>query len=107
LSVTERPLIAQLHEGARRMTNITTFFMFDVPPKRGHTDKAARRLCPTSLLRNVRSADVLVGDSCRDAFQAWPLDDAGGHRVVRRLAAVQQDQRLRSASADRSRLCST
>jgi hypothetical protein len=89
------------------MTSITTFFMFDVPPKHGHTDKAARRLCPTLLLRNVRSADVLVGDSCRDAFQAWPLDDAGDHRVVRHLAAVQQDQRLRSASAGRSRLCST
>jgi hypothetical protein len=25
-------------------------------PKRGHTNKAARRLCPTSLLRNVRSS---------------------------------------------------
>jgi hypothetical protein len=37
------------------MTSITTFFMFDVPPKRGHTDSAARRLDPTSLLRNVRS----------------------------------------------------
>jgi hypothetical protein len=56
LSVTERPLIAQLDEGARSMTSITTFFTFDAPPKRGHTDKAARRLCPTSLLRNVRSS---------------------------------------------------
>ena len=69
------------------MTSITTFFMFDVPPKRGHTDKAARSLCPTSLLRNVRSTDVLVEGSCRDAFQAWPLDDAGGHRVVWRLSS--------------------
>jgi hypothetical protein len=52
LSVTERPLIAQLHEGARGMTSNTTFFMFDVPPKPGHTDNAARGSDTTSLLRS-------------------------------------------------------